>query len=366
MTTKLADGKRLGLGVLGLGEGRSIISAALRSDLWDLVQICDLNEELCQARTAEFGFDRYTTSFDALLTDPKVDVVGIYTPDHLHAEHTIQALRAGKHVICTKPFLDRLDRGREVLEVARETGLHVMVGQSSRYFAPFARQREHWDTGVFGKLHTIETHYNADHRWFLAKGWAKLDAFKWLFGGLSHPADFVRWYAADVEEVMGYGTLSDNGRELGLKNPDAFQFVFKTAGGVIGRISGSYSSPVAPILRDSHMSCILRASNGASHADYYDLRYAWKIGEKSVVETFEDSDDYFFRFGGHSHHAGEYQNYIEYFARCLASGQTPKPDPAEAIGTVALMQAMDEAANSGKPVRVADVLQRHGLGDLSN
>ena len=356
---------KLGLGVLGLGEGRSIISAALRSDLWEVVRICDVNEELCQARCAEFGLKYYTTIFEDMLGDAAIDVIGIYTPDHLHAEHTIRTLRAGKHVICTKPFLDRLDRAREVLDVARSTNRLVMVGQSSRHFAPYARQRQHWESGVFGKLHCVETHYNADHRWFLEKGWARLDAFKWLFGGLSHPADFVRWYVPDVEEVMGYAVLSDNGRNLGLKNPDTYQFVFKSPSGVVGRISGTYSAPVVPIQRDSHMSCILRAANGSSHADYYDLRYAWKLGEKSVIETFEDMDDYFFRFGGHSHHAGEYQGYIEYFARCLAVGTAPKPDVAEGIGTVALLQAMDEAAESGKPVKIADVLSRFGLAELT-
>ena len=363
-TANSSPTRRLGLGVLGLGEGRSIISAGLNSELWDVAQVCDLNEELCRARCAEFGLSRYTTSYEHMLADPAVDVVGIYTPDHLHAPHTLQALAAGKHVICTKPFLDNLDRAGEVLQAARASGRLVMVGQSSRYFAPFRRQREHWDTGVFGSLHSVETHYNADHRWFLEKGWAKLDTFKWLYGGLSHPVDFVRWYVPDVSEVMGYATLTDNGRRLGLKHPDTFHFVFRSTGGIIGRVSGTYSSPVVPIQRDSHMSCILRASNGASHADYYDLRYAWKIGDQSAVETFEDMDDYFFRFGGHSHHAGEYQNYIEYFARCLAAGKTPKPDVSEGIVTVALMQAMDEAAASGKAVKVADILARHGLGDL--
>jgi predicted dehydrogenase len=363
--TNQSSSKQLGLGVLGLGEGRSIISAGLRSDLWNVVQVCDLNEELCRARCAEFGLAGYTTSYEDMLADPAIDVIGIYTPDHLHAAHTIQALDAGKHVICTKPFLDNLDSARQVLEAARASGRLVMVGQSSRQFAPFARQREHFATGAFGSLHSVEAHYNADHRWFLAKGWATLDKFKWLYGGLSHPVDLVRWYVPDVAEVMGYATLSANGRELGLKHPDTFHFVFQSAGGVIGRISGTYSAPVVPIQRDSHMSCILRAANGASHADYYDLRYAWKIGEQSSIETFEDMDDYFFRFGGHSHHAGEYQNYIEYFARSLAGGQTPKPDVEEGIVTVALMQAMDEAAASGKAVKVADVLARYGLASLA-
>ena len=112
------------------------------------------------------------------------------------------------------------------------------------------------------------------------------------------------------------------------------------------------------------MSCTLRCANGASQGDYYDLRYAWKIGRQSVVETFEDMDDYYFRFGGHSHHAGEYQNYIEYFARCLSKKKTPKPDAREGIVTVALMQAMEESCAKGLPVKIKDVLARHQLADL--
>jgi len=239
-----------------------------------------------------------------------------------------------------------------------------MVGQSSRFFAPFARQRKHFESGVFGDIITLEAYYNADHRWFLKKGWAKTEAFKWLYGGLSHPVDLVRWYLPDIAEVMGYSSLSKNGRELGLKNDDTFQFIYKSASGIPARVSGTYNSPVIPLERDSNMSCILRCANGASQGDYYDLRYAWKIGEQSVVETFEDKDDYYFRFGGHSHHAGEYQNYIEYFARCIAAGETPKPDVSEGIVSVALMQAMEESCASSRPVKLREVLARYELAHL--
>jgi predicted dehydrogenase len=356
--------KTYGLGVLGVGEGRSIISAAVQSDRWEVARICDVNGELCRQRCAEFGLAHHTTSLTELLADPRVDVVGIYTPDHLHAEHVIRALEAGKHVICTKPFLDNLSRAREVLEAAQRSGRKVMVGQSTRFFAPFQRQREQFESGAFGDIATVEAYYHADHRWFLQKQWAKLDSFKWLYGCISHPADLVRWYLPDVEEVMGYAHLSANGRGLGLAHPDTFHFVLKSTRGIIARVSGSYSGPVVPTARDSNMSCILRGALGASQADYYDLRYAWKIGTQSVVETFEDRDDYYFRFGGHSHHAGEYQNYIEYFARCLDRSETPKPDVREGIGTVALLHAMEEATTTGRPVRVADLLTRHGLSDL--
>jgi predicted dehydrogenase len=112
------------------------------------------------------------------------------------------------------------------------------------------------------------------------------------------------------------------------------------------------------------MSCVLRGTKGASQGDYYDLRYAWKTDKQAMVETFEDQDAHFFRFGGHSHHAGEYQNYLDYFARCMAKGEAPRPDAEEGIVTVALMQAMDEAASSGQPVKVRDVLARHKLSHL--
>jgi predicted dehydrogenase len=356
--------QKIGLGVLGLGEGRSIISAGVASPLWDVVCLCDVNEPLCRQRCAEFGLTKFTTSYDELLRNKDVDVIGIYTPDHLHAEHVIKALQAGKHVICTKPFLDNLTRAREVLKAQRRSGKQVMVGQSTRFFAPFTRQREHFNTGAFGDLITVEAAYHADHRWFLEKPWAKQAAFKWLYGALSHPADLVRWYLPDVAEVMGYAQLSENGCVGGLVNPDTFHFVLKAACGKIARVSGTYSGPTVPAQRDSGMTCILRCANGASQADYHELRYSWKIGEQSVIEAFEGQEDYYFRFEGQSHHAGEYQNYIEYFARCLKSGQTPKPDVTEGIVTIALLQAMEESTIKGMPVKIADVLARHELTEL--
>jgi len=355
---------KLGLGVLGLGEGRSIISAGVNSKSWEVVQLCDVNEELCRTRCREFSLSHYTTSLDDMLANPAVDVIGIYTPDHLHAEHVIKSLQAGKHVICTKPFLDNLTRARDVLEAQRRSGRQVMVGQSSRFFAPFNRQREHFTTGELGSLITIEAAYHADHRWFLEKPWAKQPAFKWLYGAISHPADLVRWYLPDVAEVMGYAQLSENGRAGGLVNPDTFHFICKAGCGKIARVSGSYSGPTVPAQRDSGMTCILRCANGASQADYHELRYSWKIGARSVIERFEGEEDHYFRFEGHTHHAGEYQNYIEYFAHCLGAGQVPKPDVAEGIVTIALLQAMEESTVTGAPVRIAEVLKRQGLSDL--
>lgn len=356
---------KLRLGVLGLGEGRSIISAALNSKLWELARICDLNEDLCKERAAEFRFPNYTTKFDDLLNDPKIDVIGIYTPDPLHATHIRQTLEAGKHAICTKPLIDNLKDARGLLEAQRKSGKLVFVGQSSRFFEPMIRQRADFEAGKHGSLFSVEAEYNADNRWFLQKSWARAGGLKWLYGGLSHPVDLVRWYLPNITDVMGYGMLTENGRALGLQHDDSMHFILRTADGKIARVSGCYSAPPQPHLRDSHMTCVLRGERGASQADYYDLRYSTHFsGEGSIQYDLANKEPYYFRFGGRSHHAGEYQNYIEYFARCVEHRETPNPDIKEGIVTVALMTAMERSLETKAPVSMHAILREFELQDL--
>ncbi|MEP6676506.1 MAG: Gfo/Idh/MocA family oxidoreductase [Ferruginibacter sp.] len=352
----------LTLGILGISEGRSTMSAALQSKKWKLKTICDINEDICRSRGEEFGFTNYTTRYEDMLDDKEIDVIAIYTPDHLHAEHIKMALLHGKHVVCTKPFLDDLNQAKELLDLQTKTGRKIFVGQSSRFFEPMKKQREDFDNKVIGELVTVEAYYHADHRWFLGKGWSLEKTFKWLFGGLSHPVDLVRWYLPNIEEVMGYGMLSPNGIKGGLKNEDTMHFIFKATDGRIARVSGVYTGPVQPVMRDSEMSCILRGTEGCSQGDYMDLRYAvtTNTGEEKII-TWENKLRHYFRFEGKTHHAGEYQNYLEYFADSIEQNFTAYPDMREGIGTIAVLKAMDKSLQTGLPVKVKDILNEFGL-----
>jgi predicted dehydrogenase len=351
------------IGILGLGEGRSTMSAALNSKKLALKTICDANEELCKQRCKEFDFKNYTTKYDEMLRDNEIDIIAIYTPDHLHAEHITLALQHGKHVVCTKPFIDDLGKAKDLIELQKKTDKRVFVGQSSRFFEPYKRQRKDFEAGLIGELITIESHYNADHRWFLEKKWALEKSFKWLYGGLSHPVDFIRWYLPNIEEVMGYGMISSNGKVAGLKNEDTMHFIFKSTDGRIARVSGSYTGPTQPVKRDSGMTCILRGTIGASQADYHELRYAIadKTGEEKIITWGDSTLKYYFRFEGQSHHAGEYQNYLEYFVDSIEQDFTAYPDMLEGIGTIALLQAMDKSLATGKPTKVLDILNEHRM-----
>lgn len=353
----------LKVAILGLGEGRSTMSAALHSKKIKLVKVCDLNEELCKQRAKEFDFWHYTTNYNDLLNDDSLDVIAIYTPDHLHAEHVKQALLHNKHVVCTKPFIDDLTKAKELIDIANTSGKKVFIGQSSRFSEPMKKQRKEFEDGAIGDLITVEAHYHADNRWFLAKEWSLLKSFKWLYGGLSHPVDFIRWYLPDIEEVMGYGMVSHNGTMAGLKNEDTMHFIFKAKDGRVARVSGVYSSPTQPTKRDSTLSCILRGTLGASQADYHELRYSVtsKEGEEKIIYWGDEKLKYYYRFEGQSHHAGEYQNYLEYFTDSIEQDFTAYPNMVEGIGTVALLQAMDRSLETGKPIKIADIKLEYGI-----
>src|SRR5690606_12488400 len=91
----------------------------------------------------------YTTNYEEMLARSEVDIVAIYTPDALHAEHIERAFEAGKDVICTKPLVNDADGARRILEAGRRTGRKLLVGQSTRFFEPFRRQRAAFERGEF-------------------------------------------------------------------------------------------------------------------------------------------------------------------------------------------------------------------------
>lgn len=129
-------------------------------------------------------------------------------------------------------------------------------------------------------------------------------------------------------------------KALNQTGPDILHFVLKTQSGKIARVSGCYGLPTVvkdeqamenPTgNRDSLKSVIVRGERGTSYADYPDLRYAYHFeGKPSGVIIFQDKCDYYYRFGGFFHHAGEFQNYLDAFAIELDGGPTAGPDLSE-------------------------------------
>ena len=109
-------------------------------------------------------------SYKALLADPDVNAVYNPLPNGLHGEWTIAALRAGKHVLCEKPFAANAEEAQAVAQVAAETGLVVMEAFHYRYHGLTRRLLEIVGSGALGTIEHIEAAYTIplftrDIRW---------------------------------------------------------------------------------------------------------------------------------------------------------------------------------------------------------
>ena len=83
----------------------------------------------------KYGGRAYDTA-EELLSDPEIDAVSICAANYAHAQLTIQALRAGKHVLCEKPMAVTMAECEEMVAVARETGKRLMIAQNQRLTKP--------------------------------------------------------------------------------------------------------------------------------------------------------------------------------------------------------------------------------------
>lgn len=363
----------LGVGVLGLHEGRTLLKAlnqpvpaavgaatkiVYRAPHARAVAGCDLNPDKLDAARRDLPDLFYTTDYDAMLRRDDVHIVAIYTPDQYHAEHIIRAFEAGKHVICTKPLLNALDEAPRLREAARRTGGRLLVGQSTRFFEPFRHQRAAYEAGEIGALELLDAHYNHRMDWFYDKSPWAASATDWAFLGLSHPIDLACWYLGPIEEVSAYGTLSALGKRYSVRSRDIYIVNLRAADGRIGRVMGHYGLHELPSARNC-VELVLYGSDGTSLAQYHDMRYLHTRPDGAEVKEdfLYERRAYYFNNEVHGMHYGEFANYTEYFALALLEGRAFSPNLDEGLATFCVMEAVRRSAqHNGQPVAVAPLL----------
>jgi predicted dehydrogenase len=121
--------KKLGMGLVGPGFiATHHIDAVRRLGDVDIVGIAGSNLDAARKRARELGVAHAYPDYQALLADPAVQVVHNTTPNHLHKEVSLAALRAGKHVISDKPLAASAQESRELYEAAQTAGVaHVVT-----------------------------------------------------------------------------------------------------------------------------------------------------------------------------------------------------------------------------------------------
>ncbi|MDG4825727.1 Gfo/Idh/MocA family oxidoreductase [Asanoa sp. WMMD1127] len=358
-----SDPAPLGLGVVGLHEGRTALLAAYRTRGVRPVAGCDLDAATRAAVAAEAPEVAMTASYADLLARDDVAIVGVYTPDHLHAEHIVAAFEAGKDVVCTKPIVNDAAAARAVLAAARRTGRRLLVGQSTRFFESFRRQRAAFERGEVGDVEVVEAHYTHRMDWYYDRAPWIVDGTDWVYLGLSHPLDLLRWYLGPVATVSAVGSRSALAREHGCASYDIYSVNATTADGRLGRVFGHYGTHELPRARNS-IECLLYGSAGTSMAQYHDMRYLHTApdGTEVVEDMLYEYRHFHFNNEVHGMHYGEFANYLQHFADALTSGTPHSPDLVEGIETFCLMEAVRRSARAGgASVEVADLRTQVGL-----
>jgi predicted dehydrogenase len=350
---ELPSEERLGIGVVGLHEGHTLLVALRASGLCKAVAGCDVSEEKRLSAQAAAPQIRVYEGYEDMLENDEVRIVAIYTPDPLHATQIEQAFRAGKHVICTKPLINDPEDAPRLLTAAQRTGMRLQVGQSTRFYEPFQRQREEFEAGRVGDIEVVDAHYNHRMDWYYEKSPWTIEHTHWAYLGLSHPMDLVRWYLGPIQEVHAYGATTALGSRYGLKTPDAITVNLKSVDGRLGRVLGNYGFHELPKAR-ALIECFLMGSQGSSLARYPDLRFTHH--DERGVEVEEDYHHamagYYYRHELKGMHYGEFCNYADYFASKLIASEPNSPDLQEGLETVMTMRAIVESLESGRPATV--------------
>jgi predicted dehydrogenase/nucleoside-diphosphate-sugar epimerase len=150
----MMEGKKpLRVGILGCGQIAWIhLSHLLRLKLATVVGVCDFERAQAEKTAQVFKIPRFYSNAEEMLTAERPDVVHVTTPPATHAAVTIQALRAGAHVLVEKPMALTVEEADQMIEAARETGRQLCVDHN-RLFGPSALQaRELLETGQLGQL----------------------------------------------------------------------------------------------------------------------------------------------------------------------------------------------------------------------
>lgn len=142
------------VGIAGLGRsGWSIHLLALEGmqDRYAITAVTDTKPERMEEARERVGC-KTCSSFEELISDEDVELVVVATPSHLHPEHSINALNAGKDVVCEKPMATTVEDADRMIEASKKSGRTLAVFQNRRYEAGFMKMREVIESGILGRV----------------------------------------------------------------------------------------------------------------------------------------------------------------------------------------------------------------------
>jgi predicted dehydrogenase len=147
-------------GILGTGKiAKRFMQAAFYVPDAQVVAVGSREQHTADQFGAQFGVPKRYGSYDALIGDPEVEIVYVATPHTLHAENTLAALQASKHVLCEKPFTVNAPQAEQVIQAARAAGKFVMDGMWTRCFPVVREVIRRIQAGELGEIRYLQADF---------------------------------------------------------------------------------------------------------------------------------------------------------------------------------------------------------------
>jgi predicted dehydrogenase len=193
------------LGFIGAGwwaTANHMPLLAKRDDV-EFAAVCRLGSTELEQVKERFGFRFATETAEELVRQP-LDAVIVTSPHTLHFQHARLALERGLHVLCEKPMCTRGDQARELVRLAREKNVHLLVPYGWHY-KPFIQEAKRWmDEGVVGTVQYALCHMASPIRDLLVRGRFQAERVSGQAGGVLFEPDPKTWSDPDVAGG-GYG-----------------------------------------------------------------------------------------------------------------------------------------------------------------
>src|SRR5689334_15186788 len=198
------------IGIVGSRFQADCIAASVKAmpEEMEVVAVASPTKGNADDFAKRHGIPRAYSDYREMLRDPAVEMISITAPNNLHAQITIDAAKAGKHVVCEKPLCVTLEEADAMIDACRQAGALLLYAEEL-FFAPkYVKAKQMADEGAFGKIHLVkqgEKHSGPHSGWF----W---DVNKSGGGALMdlgcHGIAFCWWFLGRPKVVSVYSQMS--------------------------------------------------------------------------------------------------------------------------------------------------------------
>lgn len=207
-------GRKIKLALAGCGRiaGNHFEAQKVHADRCEIVDVCDV-DPAALANAVERTGARGHRSYTAMLAATDADIIVLTTPSGLHPNQTIEAARAGKHVMTEKPMATRWKDGMAMVRACDEAGVRLFVVKQNRRNRTLQLLKQAADEGRFGRIYNVAVNvfWTRPQSYYDSSSWRGT----WEFDGgafmnqASHYVDLLEWIIGPVDSVMAYtGTLA--------------------------------------------------------------------------------------------------------------------------------------------------------------